>query len=674
MEHEAMEMTSHAAGYLVWIPLLPLLGFLFCGLGWIFFREYLVRPLVNVVACLTVAGSFVISLYAFFVLRGLPEGHYLAQDVFTWISAGGLSAPFGIVFDRLSAVMCLVVTGVGGLIHVYSTGYMGHDPAYARYFAYLNLFTFAMLVLVSASNILLMFVGWEGVGLCSYLLIGFWYQDNEKSSAGKKAFIVNRIGDFGFLVGIFTIFFFMGTLDFYDMQSFVMENTELLKTGTIVGVSIATFIAIALFIGATGKSAQIPLYVWLPDAMAGPTPVSALIHAATMVTAGVYMIGRLNFIYVLSPEAMMLVAGIGIVTALFSATIGFTQTDIKKVLAYSTVSQLGYMFAAMGVGAFAAGIFHLTTHAFFKALLFLGAGSVIHGLANEQNMWKMGGLRKLMPITFVCMAAAWLSISGVFPFAGFVSKDEILWKSFANAYGHPEWFAQAVYVIGILAAVCTAIYMTRLMMLTFLTPSRMDPEVEHHAHEAPLSMTGVCIILAILAVVAGVLNWPHMLGGHSMFHEWLSPMWSSRGAEGHAGAHALNLERAMAAGSVVLAVGAIIVVAVLYRRYMSMVPRLVDEIRPLYQASYRKYWVDEIYTATVIEPVKLFSYYVLFRLVDVVMVDGIANGLGRLTKGLGSAGRRLQTGQVQTYAFYIVLGLLALLAFYFGFVDYFEIK
>ncbi len=670
-----MEMTAHAAGYLVLIPLLPLLGFLFCGLGWIFLREYMVRRLVNFVACLVVAGSFVVSLLAFFHLRSLPEGHYLVQEVFTWISAGDLSAPFGIVFDRLSAVMCLVVTGVGGLIHIYSTGYMAHDPAYARYFAYLNLFTFAMLVLVSASNILLMFVGWEGVGLCSYLLIGFWYQDNEKSSAGKKAFIVNRIGDFGFLVGIFTIFFFMETLDFYEMRSFVHENAELLKTGTLVGLSIATFIAVALFIGATGKSAQIPLYVWLPDAMAGPTPVSALIHAATMVTAGVYMIGRLNFIYLLSPTAMMLVAGVGVVTALFSATIGFTQTDIKKVLAYSTVSQLGYMFAAMGVGAFAAGIFHLTTHAFFKALLFLGAGSVIHGLSNEQNMWKMGGLKKLMPITFWCMAAAWLSISGVFPFAGFVSKDEILWKAFANDFGHPEWFANAVYIIGIVAAVCTAVYMTRLMMLTFLTPSRMDPEVEHHAHEAPWSMTTVCIILAFLAVVAGALNWPHMLGGHSMFHEWLAPVWTSLGQEGHGGAHhSIDLERAMAAGSVVLAVGAILAIVVLYRRFMDRVPRLVDEIRPLYKASYNKYWVDEIYTATVVEPIKVSSYYLLFRIVDVNIVDGIANGLARLTKGIGRAGSRLQTGQVQTYALYIALGILALLAIYFGYADLFGIE
>jgi NADH-quinone oxidoreductase subunit L len=366
---------------------------------------------------------------------------------------------------------------------------------------------------------------------------------------------------------------------------------------------------------------------------------------------------------------------VGVVTALFSATIGFTQTDIKKVLAYSTVSQLGYMFTAMGVGAFAAGIFHLTTHAFFKALLFLGAGSVIHGLSNEQNMWKMGGLRKILPITFWCMAAAWLSISGVAPLAGFVSKDEILWKAFANDFGHPDWFAKAVYVIGIVAAVCTAIYMTRLMMLTFLTPSRMDHEVEHHAHESPWNMTVVLIILAVLSVVAGALNWPHMLGGHSMFHHWLEPIWSSYGhGGGHGAHHSVNLERLMAGGSVVLAVGAILVIWVLYRRYMDKVSRLAEEMGPLYKASYNKYWVDEIYSATIIEPIKIFSYYVLFRIVDVNIVDGIANGLGRLTKGIGWAGSRLQTGQVQTYALYIALGILAVLAFYFGFADLFEIK
>src|SRR5512139_2213871 len=498
MEH-AVHIAAVTRAYLVWIPLLPLLGFLFNGIGWILLREKLPRTVVNWVSCLTVAGGFLFSVWGLFELMALPVGSYLHQEVFDWIVVGDLSAPFGLVLDRLSAVMCLVVTGVGGLIHLYSTGYMGHDHAFARYFAYLNLFTFAMLILVMGANILLMFVGWEGVGLCSYLLIGFWYEDEAKAIAGQKAFIVNRIGDFGFLIGIFTLFLFTGQLDFYGMRAWMADptNAEFLTKGTLLGVSIATFIGIALFVGATGKSAQLPLYVWLPDAMAGPTPVSALIHAATMVTAGVYMIGRMSFLYVLTPEALAIVAGVGIATAIFSATIGLTQNDIKKVLAYSTVSQLGYMFAAMGVGAFAAGIFHLTTHAFFKALLFLGAGSVIHGLSGEQDMRKMGALSSKMPITYKTMLAAWLAIAGIFPFSGFVSKDEILWKAFSNPI-HETTFNTVVYVVGLVAAGLTAIYMTRLMMMTFMTKSRMEHDVEHHVDESPWTMALPLVILAVL--------------------------------------------------------------------------------------------------------------------------------------------------------------------------------
>ncbi len=663
---QAVHIAAVTRAYLVWIPLLPLLGFLFNGIGWIVLREKLPRTVVNWVACLTVAGSFLFSVQGFLDLTALPVGSYLHQQVFDWIVVADLSAPFGLVMDRLSAVMCLVVTGVGGLIHLYSTGYMGHDRAFARYFAYLNLFTFAMLILVMGANILLMFVGWEGVGLCSYLLIGFWYEEEEKAIAGQKAFIVNRIGDFGFLIGIFTLFLFTGQLDFYGMRAWMADptNAEFLTKGTLLGVSIATFIGIALFVGATGKSAQLPLYVWLPDAMAGPTPVSALIHAATMVTAGVYMIGRMSFLYVLTPEALAIVAGVGIATAIFSATIGLTQNDIKKVLAYSTVSQLGYMFAAMGVGAFAAGIFHLTTHAFFKALLFLGAGSVIHGLSGEQDMRKMGGLSSKMPITYKTMLAAWLAIAGIFPFAGFVSKDEILWKAFSNSI-HETTFNTVVYVVGLAAAGLTAIYMTRLMMMTFMTKSRMEHDVEHHAHESPSTMTLPLIILAVLSVVGGFLNWPKALGGSALFEHWLEPMWP---AVHEAGAHAFShaLEYGLMALSVGIAATAIVVVFFLYRSHTDKIKALAENMHLFYEASLNKYWVDEIYKALIIEPLKLFSDKVLFRFVDVGIVDGAVNGVGSVTKVWAELWKRMQSGQVQTYAVYMVFGVLLVLCVHFG--------
>ncbi len=665
MEH-AVHIVSVTRAYLLWIPLLPFLGFLFNGIGWILLREKFPRAVVNWVSCLTVAGSFLFSVWGFFELMALPVGSYLHQQAFDWVVVGDLSAPFGLVLDRLSAVMCLVVTCVGGLIHLYSTGYMGHDPAFARYFSYLNLFTFAMLMLVMASNIVLMFVGWEGVGLCSYLLIGFWYEDEEKAIAGQKAFIVNRIGDFGFLIGIFTLFLFTGQLDFYGMRAWMAEpqNAEFLTKGTLLGVSIATFIGIALFVGATGKSAQLPLYVWLPDAMAGPTPVSALIHAATMVTAGVYMIGRMSFLYVLTPEALAIVAGVGIATAIFSATIGLTQNDIKKVLAYSTVSQLGYMFAAMGVGAFAAGLFHLTTHAFFKALLFLGAGSVIHSLSGEQDMRKMGGLSSKMPITFMTMLAAWLTIAGIFPFSGFVSKDEILWKAFSNTV-HETTFNTVVYVVGLVAAGLTAIYMTRLMMMTFMTKSRMEHDVEHHVHESPWTMSLPLIALAVLSVFGGVLNWPKALGGSALFEHWLEPMWPGLH---EAGAHAFShaLEYGLMALSVAVAATAIVVVFFLYRSHTDKIKALAENMHLFYGASLNKYWVDEIYKALIIEPLKRLSDKVFFRFVDVGIVDGAVNGVGSVTKLWADLWKRMQSGQVQTYALYMVLGVLLVLCVHFG--------
>jgi NADH-quinone oxidoreductase subunit L len=661
MEH-AVHFAAVTRAYLVWIPLLPLLGFLFNGIGWILLREKLPRTVVNWVACLTVAGSFVLSVRGFLDLASLPVGSYLHQELFDWMKVGELSAPFGLVMDRLSSVMCLVVTGVGGLIHLYSTGYMGHDHAFARYFAYLNLFTFAMLILVMGANIVLMFVGWEGVGLCSYLLIGFWYEDEEKAIAGQKAFIVNRIGDFGFLVGIFTLFLFTGQVDFYGMRAWMAEpqNAQFLTQGTLLGVSIATFIGVALFVGATGKSAQIPLYVWLPDAMAGPTPVSALIHAATMVTAGVYMIGRMSFLYVLTPDALAIVAGIGVATAFFSATIAITQNDIKKVLAYSTVSQLGYMFTAMGVGAFAAGIFHLTTHAFFKALLFLGAGSVIHGLSGEQDMRKMGGLASKMPITYKTMLAAWLAIAGIFPFSGFVSKDEILWKAFSNSV-HAETFNTVVHIVGLVAAALTAIYMTRLIMMTFLTKSRLAHDVEHHVHESPWTMAVPLIILAVLSVLGGFLNWPKALGGNALFEHWLDPMWPAVPEAGNP-----VIEYGLMALSVAVAAAGILVVFFLYRSHLDKIKALSENMHLFYQASLNKYWVDEIYRALIVNPLKLLSDKVFFRVVDVGIVDGAVNGVGSVTKHWAELWKRMQSGQVQTYALYMVLGVLLVLCIEFG--------
>jgi NADH-quinone oxidoreductase subunit L len=653
------------------IPLLPLAGFLANGLGWVLARDKWPRAIVNAIAVGTVAGSLAVSFYWFFFLRSQPHPTYLTYTLFEWINVGSVQAPFSLVFDRLSAVMCLIVTGVGGLIHLYSTGYMAHDKAFARYFAYLNLFTFAMLLLVMGKNIVLMFVGWEGVGLCSYLLIGFWYEDDAKASAGKKAFIVNRIGDFGFLVGIFTILGVTArlggpTLDFYEMAERLSQHSSAFAGMKILGISTATFIGLSLFVGATGKSAQIPLYVWLPDAMAGPTPVSALIHAATMVTAGVYMIGRLNFIYVFSPTALMVVAAVGVGTALFSATIGFTQNDIKKVLAYSTVSQLGFMFTAMGVGAFASGIFHLTTHAFFKALLFLGAGSVIHGLSGEQDLKRMGGLSKLMPITCWTMVAGWLAISGFPLLSGFVSKDEILWQAFANPL-HPVIFNRVVYLVGLITAGCTAIYMTRLMMLAFFTESRMDHDTQHHVHESPWNMTSVLIILAILSVAGGLLNWPKLLSGDAAFEHWLEPMWATMKhprPEPHHYSHAL--EYGLMGLSVAVGLAAIIAVGFLYKKRMDKTADIAAGLGPLYRASFNKYWVDEIYDYTVVEPAKRISYFLLFKIFDAALIDGAVNGVGRAAKWLGERGKLLHSGVAGTYALWIILGLLAMLAYFWG--------
>src|SRR5512139_2268119 len=509
--------------YVGLIPLFPAIGFLING----FFGRRLGNKAVSVVGPSAIGLSFLTAILIFFELLGRPPAERLFEKtLFNWVVSGSFQTVVGYQIDPLSILMVLVVTGVSFFIHIYSVGYMHGDPGYPRYFTYLNLFVFMMLNLVLANNFLLMFVGWEGVGLCSYLLIGFWFEKDSASNAGKKAFVVNRVGDFGFILGMFLLFTSLGkhgiwTLDFTE----VFANANKLDTAT------ATTITILLFVGACGKSAQIPIYVWLPDAMEGPTPVSSLIHAATMVTAGVYMVARCNVLYSLAPIAMAIVAIVGVATAIFTASIGFCQNDIKKVLAYSTISQLGYMFLGVGVGAFSAGIFHLMTHAFFKGLLFLGAGSVMHALSGELDMRKMGALRSRIPTTFWTFLVATFAIAGFPGLSGFFSKDEILWQAFSASHGHPLLWAVAVIAAGM-----TAFYMFRALFMTFFGASRVDPHVAHHIHESPKVMTVPLMILAILSVIGGYVGIPHVLGGANQIHEFLAPVVGGGGApKAHAG-------------------------------------------------------------------------------------------------------------------------------------------
>ncbi len=514
-------------GTLILIPLFPLIGAIVNGLVAMStsHREKVAgRGLVGGIGCLAPSASFLVTVWAFLQLRALPEEtREMTATAFSWIAAGRIQVDLGFLFDPLSATMLLFVTGVGSLIHFYSLGYIAHDRGYARYYSYLNLFTFSMILLVLGNGLLPMFIGWEGVGLCSYLLIGFWHTDEEKAIAGNKAFIVNRVGDFGFLLGIFLIFWSLVS----DGGSSGLTYREIAGAAHHGRFSDPILLAACLlfFVGATGKSAQLPLYVWLPDAMAGPTPVSALIHAATMVTSGVYMISRLSFLFVEAPIAMTVVAIVGAATALFAATIGMAQNDIKKILAYSTISQLGYMFLAVGVGAFAAGMFHVVTHAFFKALLFLGAGSVIHALSGEQNIQKMGGLLRRIPTTGWTFLVAWLAICGIAPFAGFFSKDEIL----AAAFRHPNqvlpWLPPVLWAVGFVTAGITALYMTRLVGLVFFGRERLGPDVSRHVHESPKTMTIPLVILAVGSAVVGFLAVPEfLLSGGNRFGAWLSPV------------------------------------------------------------------------------------------------------------------------------------------------------
>ncbi len=571
------------------------------------------------------------------------------ETLFPWISSGHFKLDFALRMDRLSALMALVVTGVGSLIHLYSTGYMHGDKGFAKYFAYLNLFLFAMILLILGDNLLVLFIGWEGVGLCSYLLIGFWFEDPAKAAVGKKAFVVNRIGDFGFLLALFVIASIL--LKNPDAASAGIFSFSTLEQYKDLLAPLATLICLLLFLGAAGKSAQIPLYVWLPDAMAGPTPVSALIHAATMVTAGVYMVARLSFLYDLAPFARDVVASVGAATAFFAATIGLAQRDIKKVLAYSTVSQLGYMFLGVGIGANAAGIFHLMTHAFFKACLFLGSGSVIHALHGEQDIFKMGGLRKHLPVTFWTFLICTLTIAGLPPFSGFFSKDEILWQAFARGYTLP-------WALAFLAAGLTAFYMFRLVCLTFFGKSRVEPSTLKHLHLPSFSMDFPLVILALLAMLAGVWGIPHALGGSNLIHHWLA----SDGGRISEQMENETLEMKMAALSAAWAAFWALLSIYLFTQKWEAVGRFILKVKGLYTLIYEKYYIDEIYEALFVKPLYWISRSFLWKGVDSGVIDGMAvNGSAKASEFMGRMLGLLQNGMANSYALYFVTGLVGLI-------------
>ena len=641
----------------------PLAG---AAINWFLGRRVRSEGFIAAVACGSVAVSTIVAFYLAFKSHGaLRSEEPLLDHIWTWLQVGNLRADFGLAMDRLSGTYALFITFVGFLIHVFAVGYMHGEAGFYRFFAYLNLFMFAMLTLVLGDNFVLMFVGWEGVGLCSYLLIGYYFDKKEASDAAKKAFITNRIGDWGFLIGIMLTFFVTGSVSFFAnpaageaaqtaLSFFTTQGVEPFTFGAIFAGG-ATSIAVLLFIGAAGKSAQIPLYVWLPDAMAGPTPVSALIHAATMVTAGVYMIVRCSEIFVHAPTAMFIVAIVGAATALFAATIGLAQNDIKKVLAYSTISQLGYMFLACGVGAFIAAIFHVITHAFFKALLFLGSGSVIHGTHHEQDMRRMGGLRKYMPITYVTMLIGWLAISGIPVFAGFFSKDEILWKTWSAA-GLGS-FSKVLWVIGAITALLTAVYMTRMMAMTFWGKERFDAH-HHKPHESPLTMTLPLIVLAVLSTVGGFIGIPYALANRdiNVIEHTLEPVVAhapETATTDHADEHAhVGEERVLAGVSVAIALIGMGIGWVLFQRQpLRQLPRLLEN----------KYYVDEIYDKTLIRPIEATSREGLWKIIDKGVIDGLLHSIGDAVTELGRVARYLQAGFVRGYAAIILLGALILI-------------
>jgi len=632
---------------ILWIiPLLPLLGAAINGL----FGKNWPNKIVNTVALGSTGLSFLAAAEA--VREFFAGGQQLVhKHFFDWITAGNFTAGFDLQMDQLTVVMVLVVTGVGFLIHIYSTGYMSHEGGYYRFFSYLNLFMFFMLILVLAANYVLLFVGWEGVGLASYLLIGFYFLKKSASDAGKKAFIVNRIGDFGFMLGMFLLVKTFGTLDYTQLFAkaapWSHEPWGVFGTFTVAGL--------LLFTGACGKSAQLPLYVWLPDAMEGPTPVSALIHAATMVTAGVYVVARSHVLFTHSETALIVVGTVGCATAFFAATIGLVQTDIKKVLAYSTVSQLGYMFLGCGVGAFGAGIFHLMTHAFFKALLFLAAGSVIHAMGGEQDMRHMGGLSKKIKVTYWTMLIATLAIAGFPPLAGFFSKDSILFEAYQREGG---W--HSLYVVGLLTALLTSFYMFRLVFLTFHGKQRYD-EHHVHVHESPWSMLGPLVILAILSVVGGWLAAPSFWGGEDHFAAFIAPVFGAghESALSEAAAHSLELTLAVVA--VVTALLGFATAFWLYLRQPGKPAEIAKSLKPIYNTLYNKYYVDEAYGAAIVKPLLALSTDVLWKIIDVDAIDGTVNGLAHGATATGDVSRRTQSGNTRSYAVWVVVGALTIL-------------
>ncbi|MCI0336892.1 MAG: NADH-quinone oxidoreductase subunit L [Acidobacteria bacterium] len=696
---------------LKWITLAPLIGAIICGL----FGKRIMTVLgqksaekvIGLIACASVAISTALAFIVFFgrewpVVKGKPQ---ITEHFFTWLKIGSFQADFAYLLDPLSGVYILFVTGVGLLIHIYAVGYMHGDPGFYRFFAYLNLFMFMMLTLVLADNLLVLFVGWEGVGLCSYLLIGYYIRRQYAADAAKKAFIMNRIGDFGYTIGMLIVFVTFGTISFVEkngVQGF-LEQAASRPVEPLWFFGVMTAIALLLFVGATGKSAQIPLYTWLPDAMAGPTPVSALIHAATMVTAGVYLTARCSAVVVKSPTAMIVIAFIGAMTAIFAATIGLAQSDIKKVLAYSTISQLGFMFLACGVGAFIAGIFHVMTHAFFKALLFLGSGSVIHGMHDEQDIRKMGGLRKYMPITFATMMAGWLAISGVPLLSGFFSKDEILWRTWSTEALPPGW-GQVLWLIAAITAGLTAIYMTRMMVMTFWGKERFGHDHDHghtgegdahdhhvKPHESPAVMWIPLVILAVLSIFGGYVGvspaLSSLVGVHSenKFEHFLEPAIAkasghtttahvsaqapaagthgaatvaTRQEAAHEGGHDFGVERFFTLISIIIAVlGIGFGFRFFNRNPLWQPPRLLEE----------KYKIDEFYDDTIVNPIEQTSRFVLWKIVDVKIIDGFVNSLARGFAGLANVLRYTQTGFARNYAAVILIGAILVIG-YFGFV------
>jgi len=630
--------------------IIPLVGFLINGL---LGRKIKNEKVIGAIGSGAVGIAFIIALGALFQLLSLPESERSqVVTLFNWFSVGNLEINFAYLVDPLSITMALIVTGVGFLIHVYSIGYMHGDKGFWRFFTYMNLFIFAMMNLILGDNFVVLFLGWEGVGLCSYLLIGFWYdrkfEKGTVAQAAKKAFIVNRIGDFGFLLGMFLIYLTFDSLNF----------TEVFSKAASGAVPEATFtlIALFLFIGATGKSAQIPLYVWLPDAMAGPTPVSALIHAATMVTAGVYMVARTSIIFASAPAIMTVVVIVGILTAFFAATIGLVQNDIKKVLAYSTVSQLGYMFVACGVGAFSAGIFHVMTHAFFKALLFLGAGSVIHGMHEEQNIQNYGGLKKHMPVTYLTFIIAAFAISGFPGLSGFFSKDEILWYSYSN-------FSLGLWIIAALTAVMTAFYMFRLVSLTFFGEERFDHH-KVHPHESPKVMTVPLMVLAFLSVFGGYIGVPELFSGEggNKFHHWLEPVFAAaNGRLAENVEHSHFEEILLMALSVSAAIIAMWFAWKIFTTNKELAEKTSNKFKGLYNILFNKYFVDEFYEKAVISPINKFSEGFLWKIADVRLIDGFVNGTAGLIDNISGTIKRLQNGIAQFYAVIMMTGIAIIL-------------